>query len=71
MEILMKNMNSVLNTIKNNSQKQPEELQNIYGSYQKNQSLAEQLVIQSIEIVKDLEDLELVYMFFKIYGMVL
>ena len=71
MEMLLQNMNVVLNTIKTNSQKQPEELQNIYGSYQQNQGIAEKLLTQSIQIVKDLEDRELVYMFFKIYGMVL
>jgi len=48
MEMLLQNMNVVLNTIKNNSQKQPEELQNIYGSYQKNQGIAEKLLTQSI-----------------------
>ena len=70
MEMLLQNMNAVLNTIKNNSQKQ-QELQHIYGSYQKNQGIAEKLLTQSIDIVKDLEDLELIYMFFKIYGMLL
>lgn len=71
MDWLLNNMQTILNIIKSNSQRKKEEHLNIYGTYNKNNNDAEKMIAHCIYLVKLLEDFELVYVFFKIYGLTL
>ena len=68
---LLKNMQNILNIIRSNSQRRKEEQANIYGSTNRNSEDAERMIAHCIYLVKLLEDFELVYVFFKIYGLTL
>jgi hypothetical protein len=71
MDWLLSNMHTILNIIKSNSQRKKEEQSNIYGTHHKNSDDAENMIAHCIFLVKLLEDFELVYVFFKIYGLTL
>ena len=71
MDWLLSNMHTILHIIKSNSQRKKEEQSNIYGTHHKNSDDAENMIAHCIFLVKLLEDFELVYVFFKIYGLTL
>jgi len=71
MDWLLSNMQTILNIIKSNSQRAKEEQFKIYGTHNKNNDDAEKMIAHCIFLVKLLEDFELVYVFFKIYGLTL
>ena len=68
LDFLVLNIEAACNIIKNNTVKTLE-LAQIYGSFLKNHSNAEKILAQSVELIKQLQDFELIFKIYKIYGL--